>query len=85
MYILDLINYSLTYINELIRQTNAELNKLNVWFSVNRLSLNITKTLGVRPWAVTALPSVEVCGHWSSSQSVSLRQWGVFIVWIILV
>ena len=31
-------------INELIRQTNAELDKLNVWFSVNRLSLNITKT-----------------------------------------
>ena len=27
-------------INELIRQTNAELDKLNVWFSVNRLSLN---------------------------------------------
>ena len=25
-------------INELIRQTNAELDKLNVWFSVNRLS-----------------------------------------------
>ena len=31
-------------INELIRQTNAELDKLNVWFSVNILSLNITKT-----------------------------------------
>ena len=31
-------------INELIRQTNAELDKLNVWFSVNRLSLNIAKT-----------------------------------------
>ena len=31
-------------INELIRQTNAELDKLNVWFSVNRLSLNISKT-----------------------------------------
>ena len=26
-------------INELIRQTNAELDKLNVWFSVSRLSL----------------------------------------------
>ena len=32
------------HINELIRQTNAELDKLNVWFSVNRLSLNIAKT-----------------------------------------
>ena len=31
-------------INELILQTNAELDKLNVWFSVNRLSLNIAKT-----------------------------------------
>ena len=31
-------------INELIRQTIAEMNKLNVWFSVNRLSLNIAKT-----------------------------------------
>ena len=31
-------------INELIRQTNAELDKLNVWFSVNRLSLNIAET-----------------------------------------
>ena len=31
-------------INELLRQTNAQLDKLNVWFSVNRLSLNITKT-----------------------------------------
>ena len=30
-------------INELIRQTNAELVNLNVWFSVNRLSLNIAK------------------------------------------
>ena len=31
-------------INELIRQTNAKLDQLNVWFSVNGLSLNITKT-----------------------------------------
>ena len=31
-------------INELIRQTNAELDKLNVWLSVNRSSLNIVKT-----------------------------------------
>ena len=31
-------------INELIRQTNAELDKLHVWCSVNRLSLNIAKT-----------------------------------------
>ena len=31
-------------INELIRQTNAKLDKLNVWFSLNRLSLNIAKT-----------------------------------------
>ena len=31
-------------INELIRQTNAELDKLNVWFSVSRLALNIAKT-----------------------------------------
>ena len=31
-------------INELIRQTNAELDKLIVWFSVNTLSLNIAKT-----------------------------------------
>ena len=30
--------------NELIQQTNTELDKLNVWFSVNRLSLNIAKT-----------------------------------------
>ena len=31
-------------INERIRKTNAELDKLYVWFSVNRLSLNIVKT-----------------------------------------
>ena len=31
-------------INELIRQTNTEFDKLNVLFSVNRLSLNIAKT-----------------------------------------
>ena len=31
-------------INELIRQTNAKLDKLNVWFLENRLSLNIAKT-----------------------------------------
>ena len=31
-------------INELIRQINAKLYKLNVRFSVNRLSLSITKT-----------------------------------------
>ena len=30
-------------ISELIRQTNAELDKLNVSFSVNRLLLNIAK------------------------------------------
>ena len=36
--------YCNTNINELIRQTNAELDKLNVWFSVNGLSLNIAKT-----------------------------------------
>ena len=36
--------YCNNYVNELIRQTNAELDKLNVWFSVNRLSLNIAKT-----------------------------------------
>ena len=30
--------------NELIRNTTAELVILNVWFSVNRLSLNIAKT-----------------------------------------
>ena len=31
-------------INALIRQINAELDKLNVLFSLNRLSLNIAKT-----------------------------------------
>ena len=31
-------------INEIIRKTNSELDKLNVWFSVNRLSLSITQT-----------------------------------------
>ena len=31
-------------INELIRQENAELDKLNMWFLLNKLSLNITKT-----------------------------------------
>ena len=31
-------------INERIRKKNAELDKPNVWFSVNRLSLNIAKT-----------------------------------------
>ena len=36
--------YSNNIINELIWQTNDELDKLNVWFSVNRLSLNIAKT-----------------------------------------
>ena len=30
-------------INEIIRKTNSELDKLNMWFSVNRLSLSITK------------------------------------------
>ena len=30
-------------INEIIRKTNSELDKLNVWFSVNRLLLSITK------------------------------------------
>ena len=36
--------YSNNDISEFIRQTSAELDKLNVWFSVNRLSLNIAKT-----------------------------------------
>ena len=31
-------------INEVIWKTSAQLDKLNVWFSVNRLSLNIAKT-----------------------------------------
>ena len=31
-------------INELLRKPSAQLDKLNVWFSVNRLSLNIAKT-----------------------------------------
>ena len=31
-------------INEIIRNTNSELDQLNVWCSVNRLSLSITKT-----------------------------------------
>ena len=31
-------------LDELIRKTNAELDKLHVWFAVNRLSLNVTKT-----------------------------------------
>ena len=36
--------YSNNDINEIIRKTNSELDKLNVWFSMNRLSLSITKT-----------------------------------------
>ena len=32
-------------INEIIRKTNSELDKLNVWFSVNRLSLSIKKKI----------------------------------------
>ena len=39
-------------------------------------------TIGLRPWTVTALPSVKVYGRRSSVQSVC--QWGVFIVWTIL-
>ena len=31
-------------LDELIRKTNAELDKLHMWFSINRLSLNVTKT-----------------------------------------
>ena len=31
-------------LNELIRRTNTELDKLHVWFAVNSLSLNVTKT-----------------------------------------
>ena len=42
------------------------------------------RTIGVRPWTVTALPSVEVCGHRSSVQSVCLCQRGEFIGWTIL-
>ena len=30
-------------INEIIQKTNSARDKLNVWFSVNRLSLSITK------------------------------------------
>ena len=32
-------------ISELIRHTNAKLDRLNVWFSVNRVSLNIAKKI----------------------------------------
>ena len=31
-------------LNELVRMTNAGLDQIHVWFSVNRLSLNVTKT-----------------------------------------
>ena len=31
-------------LNELVRITNSVLDQLHVWFSVNRLSLNVTKT-----------------------------------------
>ena len=31
-------------LNELIRRTNTELDKLHVWFAVNTLSINVTKT-----------------------------------------
>ena len=31
-------------LNELIRMTNTELDKLHVWFAINRLSINVTKT-----------------------------------------
>ena len=31
-------------LNELIRRTNTDLDKLHVWFAVNRLSINVTKT-----------------------------------------
>ena len=30
-------------LNELIRRTNTELDKLHVWCAVNRLSINVTK------------------------------------------
>ena len=38
------ILYYNNYMNKLIRQTKSELDKLNVCLSVNRLSLNMTKT-----------------------------------------
>ena len=31
-------------LNELFRWTNTEMDKLHVWFAVNRLSINVTKT-----------------------------------------
>ena len=31
-------------LNELVRMTNGRLEQLQTWFSVNRLSLNISKT-----------------------------------------
>ena len=31
-------------LNELIRRTNTELDELHVWFGVNTLSINVTKT-----------------------------------------
>ena len=36
--------YSNSDIADLVRLTNIELEKLHVWFAVNRLSLNISKT-----------------------------------------
>ena len=36
--------YSNSDIADLVRLTNIELEKLCVWFAVNRLSLNISKT-----------------------------------------
>ena len=36
--------YSNSDIADLVRLTNIELEKLRVWFAVNRLSLNISKT-----------------------------------------
>ena len=36
--------YSNSDIGDLVRLTNIELEKLRVWFALNRLSLNISKT-----------------------------------------
>ena len=35
--------YSGSYVGVLVNMTNAELDKLHVWLSVNRLSVNLTK------------------------------------------
>ena len=39
--------YSNSDIADLVQLTNIELEKLRVWFAVNRLSLNISKTINV--------------------------------------